>query len=259
MQLVIRRLHAVPRLFSYLRFMLVTTKAIVLGSLKYGESDLIVKAFTERAGLRSYHLRGVLKSKKGKLRASQFLLLTQLEIVANHKDKGRLESLRDARVLTTYDTLHIDILKSSVVFFLAEVLRNAVKEEEANPALFHYLSTSLTWFDQHEKTVNFHLLFLLRLSRFLGFYPDDSDSEKEYFNLLDGSFQDLKTNAYCIRAENLSLLKQFLGIDFDALSSIKLNKHQRSGFLVMLMEYYALHLQGFQKPKSLAVLNELFD
>lgn len=239
--------------------MLITTKAIIFGTLKFGESDLIVKAFTESSGLRSYMLRGILKSKKGKFRASQFLLLTQLELVAKHKDKGTLETLRDARVLNPYQTMHVDVLKSSVVFFLAEVLRNSVKEEETNANLYSFLSSSLNWFDKNEKAGNFHLLFLLKLTRYLGFYPDDSDTDKNYFNLLDGTFADIETNDYCINQENLNLLKQLLGIDFDALSDIKLNKHQRSGFLVMLLDYYSLHLQGFQKPKSLAVLNELFN
>ena len=239
--------------------MLVTTKAIIFGTLKFGESDLIVKAFTESSGLRSYMLRGVLKSKKGKFRASQFLLLTQLELVARHKDKGTLETLRDARLIRPYQTMHVDILKSSVVFFLAEVLRNSVREEETNAPLYSFLSDSLNWFDQNQKVGNFHLLFLLKLTRYLGFYPDDSNIDKAHFNLLDGTFQDFETNQYCINQENLSLLKKLLGIDFDTLSAIKLNKHQRSGFLVMLLEYYTLHLQGFQKPKSLAVLNELFN
>lgn len=239
--------------------MLITTKAIVLGTLKYGESDLIVKAFTHSSGLRSYMLRGVLKSKKGKLRASQFLLLTQLEIVASHKDKGRLESLRDAKIVHPYQNLHMDVRKSSVIFFLGEVLRNAVKEEEANPNLYEFLSSSLRWFDQQEKAPNFHLLFLLKLTRYLGFYPDDSQKDVPFFNLTDGTFQEVETNDYCISDGKLALLRCLLGTDFEALHQIKLNKQQRSEFLVMLLDYYTLHLHGFQKPKSLTVLNELFD
>lgn len=239
--------------------MLITTKAIVLGTLKYGESDLIVKAFTQSSGLRSYMIRGVLKAKKGKFRASQFLLLTQLEVVANHKDKGTLESLRDAKIIHPYQNLHMDVRKSSVIFFLGEVLRNAVKEEEANHNLYEYLTTSLQWFDQQEKSPNFHLLFLLKLTRYLGFYPDDSQKDLATFNLVDGTFQDAETNDYCISDQKLELLKRLLGTDFEGLHQIKLNKQQRSEFLVMLLDYYTLHLHGFQKPKSLTVLNELFD
>lgn len=239
--------------------MLITTKGIVFSALKYGEADLIVKCFTEKSGLKTYLLRGVLKSKKGKLKASLFQPLTQLEIVANHKDKGTLEYMREAKLLHPYQSLHTNIMKSTVVMFLSEVLRNAVKEEEPNESLFEFLETSLSWFDMHEKTANFHLFFLLKLTKYLGFYPDDSFSEEPVFNLIDGTFQAVETNNDCIADENVEVLKQLLGTDFDSLSTIKLNQTGRSRFLLMLLKYYEIHLQGFKKPKSLAVLNEIYN
>ena len=241
-----------------LSFMILTTKAIVFSAIKYGEADLIVKCFTEKAGLKSYLLRGILKSKKGKLKVSLFQVLTQLEIVAQHKDQGKLEYIRDAKVISPYRSLHTNVVKSTVVIFLAEVLRNAVKEEEANPRLFQYLEDTLHWFDNHEKIANFHLLFLLNLTRHLGFYPDEPQDDKPVFNLLDGTFQQVKTSNECISDENVDVLKQLLGIDFEALPEIKLNQTSRSNFLLMLLNYYEIHLQGFHKPKSLAVLNEIY-
>ncbi|HCW63386.1 MAG TPA: DNA repair protein RecO, partial [Leeuwenhoekiella sp.] len=100
--------------------MLVTTKAIVISAIKYGEADLIVRCFTEEAGLKSYILRRILKSKKGKLRTAMFQPASQLELVAVHKDKGTLESIREAKVIQPYVSLHTDVLKSSVVLFLSE-------------------------------------------------------------------------------------------------------------------------------------------
>lgn len=241
-----------------MQFMLITTKAIVFSALKYAEADLIVKCFTEKAGLKTYLLRGVLKSKKGKLKASLFQPLTQLEIVASHKDKGTLEYIKEAKIYRPYQSLHTHIIKSTVVMFLSEVLRNSVKEEEANPALYLYLEESLQWFDAQDTTVNFHLLFLLKLTRYLGFYPDDLHKDHPVFNLVDGTFQNIKTNADCIDDENVPLLQRLLGTDFDELSAIKLNQAGRSGFLLMLLRYYEIHLQGFQKPKSLTVLNEIY-
>ncbi len=142
--------------------------------------------------------------------------------------------------------------------FLAEVLRNAVKEEEANTALYGFLERSLEWFDMHDKTVNFHLLFLLKLTRYLGFYPDEFQGDEPVFNLVDGTFQDVETSPDCINDENVGLLQRLLGTDFDELPVIKLNQAGRSGFLLMLLRYYEIHLQGFHKPKSLAVLNEIY-
>ena len=69
--------------------MVVTTKAIVLSAIKYGDSDLIVKCYTEK-GIKSYLLKRILKAKRGKLKVSYFQPLTQLELVASHNEKGRL-------------------------------------------------------------------------------------------------------------------------------------------------------------------------
>lgn len=239
--------------------MLVKTKAIVFSALRYSEADLIVKCFTEKSGVKTYLLRGILKSKKGKIKASLFQPLTQLEIEANHKDKGTLEYLREARLNSTYQTLHTNIQKSTVVLFLAEVLKNAIKEEEANLELYHFLETTLNWFDSHEKTANFHLFFLVKLTRYLGFYPDDTQLNKPVFNLLDGSFQDVETNDACISDASVEVLQQLLGTNFEGLSAVKLNQTGRSGFLLMILKYYEIHLQGFHKPKSLTVLNEIYN
>ncbi len=238
--------------------MLIKTEAIIFSALKYGEADLIVKAFTKSSGLKSYLIRGVLKSKKGKLRTAMFQPLMHLDIEANHKDKGTLESIREAKVISHYTTLHTEVAKSSVVFFIADILRNAVLEEEENIDLFEFIEAATAWLDHHKVTANFHLLFLLKLSRFLGFYPDTSDTGYEYFNLLDGNFEPTALNNYCQNGESVFLLKDFLGTNFDDLSLIKLNQKQRSDFLTMLLQYYELHLHGFKKPRSLAVLNSIF-
>ena len=238
--------------------MLVKTEAIVFSALKYGEADLIVKAFTKSSGLKSYLIRGVLKSKKGKLRAAMFQPLTHLEIEANHKDKGTLESIREAKVVTHYASLHTEVPKSALVFFIADVLRSSVQEEEENVPLFDFIVGASLWLDLNNAIANFHLLFLLKLSSYLGFYPDDSEAQHEYFNLMDGMFENGGASIYCRSGEDVELLKLFLGINFDALVSIKRNQKQRTSFLNMLLQYYELHLHGFKKPRSLAVLNSIF-
>jgi len=238
--------------------MLVHTKAIVISALKYGEADLIVKLYTLSDGLRTYMLKGVLKSRRGKFKASMFQSLTQLDIVANHKNTGKLEYLKEAKVIANYQSLHTHPVKQALVMFLSEVLKNSIREEENNESLFHYLEYSLQYLDAAEKVANFHLLFLLQLTRYLGFQPQNSTSEAEYFNMLDGVFQEIPTNDYCIEGNTVNLLKNLLGTEFDALSSIKLNQASRTDFLKMLLLYFELHIEGFRKPKSLGVLNEIF-
>lgn len=234
------------------------TRAVVFSSVKYGEADLIVSCYTEKVGLKSYLLRGILKSKRGKLRASQFQLLTFLELQALHKDKGSLERIQEAKVWKPYQSLHTDVVKSSVTLFLAEVLKNSVKEEEANVPLFHFLEESLFALDTFESAPNFHLYFLLKLTEHLGFYPDFTDAEMPYFNLLEGNFQTGLFGDYCMDGEAVKALKLLDSITLETISNTTIPKDVRMTTLEMLLRYYQLHVQGFHQPKSLAVLTQLF-
>lgn len=239
--------------------MQLTTKAIVLSALKYGDTSLIVKAFTASDGIKSYLLKGVLSSKKGKLKTAYFQPLTQLEIVANHRNKGTLETLREAKVSYHYQTLYADMAKNAMTLFLAELLGNSIREEERNEELFQFLEASLQWLDIHKEVANFHLYFMLSLTRYLGFYPDVYQMDRPYFDLLEGEFTVNESLNPTLKGENIYYLKSFLGINFDAIHTIKMKKNNRQDLLKSLILYFELHLQGFRKPRSLAVLNEVFN
>ena len=167
--------------------------------------------------------------------------------------------IKDAKIKTVYTTLHSDFIKSSLVFFVSEVLKNSIREEETNVELFEYIETTLLWLDAHEVIGNFHIVFLTKLTQYLGFYPDTSHVALEYFNLQEGVFQATSTNVYCIKGEEVGQFKRFLGTTFEASMNIKLSKNIRRELLTMLLVYFELHLHGFRKPKSLSVLNEIFN
>lgn len=239
--------------------MQVNTKAIVLSSLKYGDTSLIVKAFTATSGIKSYMLKGVLASKKGKLKAAYFQPLTQLELTANHRDKGTLETIKEAKVYYHYQTLHTDIYKNAMTLFLSEMLANSIFEEEENDRLYNFIEASLQWLDAHDEISNFHIFFLLTLTKYLGFYPDASNINAPYFDLLEGGFTHTISLNPILQGENVLFFKTFLGINFDAIHTIKMKKTNRQQLLQSLVLYFELHLQGFRKPKSLAVLNKVFN
>lgn len=239
--------------------MLIKTKAIVLSKLKYRDNDLIVKCFTLHRGVVSYILRGVLSSKKGASKAAYYQLLSQLQIEENFRKNQSLQTIKEVRIDFSFTSLHTNIYKSSIVMFLAEVLSTVLREEEENQQLYHYLETAFRWLDAEDEFSNFHLLFLLNLTKHLGFYPDVSDMNHNYFNLNTGFFETKKQDVYSVSGENLTTLKQLLGTNFDALNEVKLNSKQRQAFLTMLLLYFELHLGSFRKPKSLQVFNQVFN
>ncbi len=236
----------------------ISTRAIVFNTIKYGDTSLIVKCFTLEEGVKSYMIKGVLKSKKGKLKTAYFQPLTQLQIVANHNNKNTLNSIKEAQVVFPYNTIHTSIIKQSIILFLSEVLSNIVQEEEKNDALYTYIETAIIWLDTHTDVANFHLLFLLNLSKFLGFYPDVSHSNKEAFSLTEGCFTDSTYEKLTLTGKELTLFKRLLGINFDAINNISFNKNERQAILRIIIQYFELHLEGFRKPKSLDILETVF-
>ncbi len=237
---------------------LVTTRAIVFSTVKYADSGLIVKCFTKEEGIKTYILKGILKTKKGKLKPAYFQSLTQLLLTANHNNKGTLNSIREAQVFYVYQTIHTSVSKQTIVLFISEILSNIIQEEEKNEILYNYIETSLIWLDTHTSISNFHLLFLLNLSRYLGFYPDTSKQEAIAFNLLEGKFSNATHKKLTLAGEELILLKKILGINFDAIHTISFNKKEKQMLLKVIIRYFGLHLEGFKKPKSLDVLETVF-
>jgi len=238
--------------------MIVSTKAIVISSLKYGDNHLIVKCFTEQEGAKSYLLRGILSSKKKQLKAAYFQPLTQLNIVANHKNNQTLHTIKEVEIHNHYSSLFVDIYKQSIVMFLSEVLNYSIQEEEENKALFNFLSTSFIWLDTHRSISNFHLVFLLNLTKYLGFYPELNNSDYNYFDLSEGNYTNQLPNFNFIKGSDLDEFNKLLGINFDAMDTVKFNSKSRQQVLFILIQYYELHLNGFRKPKSLEVLKALF-
>lgn len=238
--------------------MLVETKAIVLHSIKYNDSSLIAHCYTETLGIQSFMLKGILSAKKGKIRKAHFQPLTLLNLQFQHKNKGRLNFIKELRVEQPYQTIYTSIEKNTIALFLSEILYKSLREEEANPLLFEYLENAVLWLDSHDTTANFHLLFLLKLTQFLGFYPNAQKSQGEYFNLEDGCFTLEQPLAHHIAGNTTMHLKQLLGMNFATDNLPKLNQTARRELLNALVQYFELHLHGFSKPKSLEILHQIF-
>jgi DNA repair protein RecO (recombination protein O) len=236
--------------------MLVKTKAVVLSVLKYQEKSLIVKCFTQSEGLKSYFIQSVFSSKKSNQKIAYFQPLNLLEIEANHKSKSALNYLKEVKCVVTYTTINTDIFKSTIVIFLSEVLHHSIREEEKNENLYNFLETALIWLDNHDQIANFHLILLLEVTKFLGFYPDDSEMDLPFFDLLEGNFSSLYSlNA--INENEATLLKKLIQLKWDSDQKI-FTASDRHLLLKILLDYYTIHLEGFKKPKSLEVLKEVF-
>lgn len=236
--------------------MLVKTKAIVISSLKFQEKSLIVKCFTLSNGLKSYFVRDAFSGRKASQKIAYFQPLSILEIEAVHKNKGTLENFKEIKTAVPFQSIHTDIVKSTMVMFLSEMLHYSIQEEEKNESLFLFLETALTWLDQHDEISNFHLILLLETTKYLGFYPDVSDIDLPYFEMYDGVFT-LFHDVGSLTEQESALFKKLIELKFDSDQKV-FHVLERQILLKILIDYYRFHLDGFKNPKSLEVLKEVF-
>ncbi|AIG29193.1 DNA repair protein RecO [Flavobacterium psychrophilum] len=237
--------------------MQIKTKAIVISAIKYQEKSLIVKCFTLSDGLKSYFVRDAFSSKKSNQKIAYFQPLTILEIEAVHKNKGTLERFKEVKIATPFHSIHYDVIKSTIVIFISEILHHSIHEEEKNEAFFTFLETALHWLDNHDQIANFHLILLLETTKYLGFYPDISNTEHPFFEMTEGLFSPFHAISSLTEHET-NLFKKLIDLKFDNSNTNTLHSTERQILLKILINYYSYHLDGFKKPKSLEVLKEVF-
>ena len=239
--------------------MLHKTRGIVFKTTDYGESSVVVQVFTEKFGLQSYIVNGA-KKPKAKIARNMLQPLHLLDMVVYHKETGNVQRIKELKNSPQLQSIPYDVIKSSVAMFLNEILYKAVKQQSADENMFDFVFSAIEWLDhQTDSIANFHLLFLIRLTRYLGFYPDRYlAGEADYFDLKNGTFSRYKPDSVLYlsppHTQNFTAL---LKGTFENIGHIKLTNDDRRYLISKLLDYYALHIEGFGNIKSHEVLEEV--
>jgi DNA repair protein RecO (recombination protein O) len=240
--------------------MLTKTQAIVLHSLKYGETRLIVDMFTRSQGRQSF-IVSIPKSVKGKIKKQLFQPLTLLEIESDLRPKLQLQKLSDVRLASPFSSIPFDPNKLSISLFIAEFLYYALRSEQHNEPLFDYIVNSIQWLDaQTDRFANFHLVFLMRLSRFLGFYPNlEHYQSGDYFDLRESVFLSAPpVHRDFLHPQEAEKIQLMMRMDFPTMHLFRMSHQERNRLLEVSLIYYRLHLPDFPELKSVSVLQELY-
>jgi len=221
--------------------MIAKTRGIVFRFTKFRETSIIVTIFTEQFGLQTYIVNGV-RSKSAKNKIALYQPLTLLNLVVYHRDNANIERIKEISCLHPYRTLSSDVRKSTLAMFLNELLNKTVKDESHAAEIFEFLCQSLIVLDTLEKGYeNFHLIFLLKLCRFLGFGVYNINE------VLGGRVTDLETE---------KILSQLLTADYD--TPVAITNIQRRSLLDLLIKFYAEHMENLGEIKSVQVLKDVF-
>ncbi|MBO5594220.1 MAG: DNA repair protein RecO [Prevotella sp.] len=240
--------------------MLTKTQAIVLHSLKYGETRMIVDMFTRQFGRLSF-IVSMPKTAKSKMKKQFFQPLSLLEIETDVRPKMQLQKLSDVRLASPFASIPFHPHKLSMALFLAEFLYYALRSEQRNELLYDYVESSILWLDgQEDRFANFHLVFLMRLSRFLGFYPNlDHYQTGDYFDLRESEFLSApplhRDFLYPEEADKVQLMMR---MDYPTMHLFRMSHQERNRLLEVTLIYYRLHLPDFPEMKSISVLQELY-
>ena len=245
--------------------MLVKTAAIVLRTIKYGETRLIVDLFTREAGRLSVVVP-LPKTPKARLKKQYFQPMTLLDAECELRPHVQLQKLRDTRLMAPYSSLPFSPEKLAISLFVSEFLYHALRSEQQNTPLFDYVSDSMLWLDAAAANyANFHLTFLMRLSLFLGFYPNlEVRGERlgvrgEFFDLREGCFcLSAPTHRDFLQPAEAGLIRLMMRMDFNNMHLYRLSRVDRGRITDVLLHYYRLHIPQFPELKSLAVLQQLW-
>jgi len=247
-------------IFASAQVMIATTKGIVLHHIRYTDSSVIAKIYTERFGLQSYLVRGVGQGKRNK-KAGLMQPLSLVELTARQKEDGGLSTVRDIRMYSPYQELQSNVIKCTVALFIAEVLYKTLQEDTASPSLYTYLEGALQLLDLEKHEPNFHLWFLMRYSRHLGFEPSAPEEEgMQFFDLREGRFTltpPLHPD-YAEKPETKAVLT-LLGTNFDAIGGCIASASVRKSTLEVILRYFRFHLEGMREIQSHKVLQTVLN
>ena len=239
------------------------TKGIVLRTVKYGETSLVVTVFTELFGLQSYLVNGVRTiPKKGTAKANLFQPSAILDLIAYHNEFRNLQRLKEFKWGYLYQHILSDVRKNAVALFMIELLTKCLKQPEPNPELFYFAEDSLHHLDQANDTVtaNFPLFFALHVAVFFGFRISDKFSESlPYLDLEEGKFvADQPKHLHYLQDREAAAVSHILKImQPNELQEVILNQDTRRKITHAVEEYYALQIPDFGTMKTLPVLREL--
>ena len=221
--------------------MIIKTRGIVFRFTKFKETSIIVTIFTETFGLQSYIVNGV-RSKSAKNKIALYQPLTLLNLVVYHRENANIERIKEISCLHPYKSLMSDVKKSTLAMFLNELLNKTVKDESHAAEIFRFICDSLIALDSQEKGYeNFHLIFMLKLARFLGFGVYTLNE------VLGGRMTDRETE---------KILEELLTADYHA--QLKITNIQRRTILELLIKFYAEHIETLGEIRSVQVLREVF-
>ena len=240
--------------------MYIDDKGIVLRTVKYDDKSFIAHVFTCSRGHAAFIVNGS-RGKRGSV-SRLFQPLTVLSFQWDIRPTASLHRMKEVRLAIIQQNIPVDPVKRSIAMLLAEFMCHTLSNEAENTNLYTYIEFSLQWIDAAmEGYANFHLVFLLKLARFLGISPDlDTYSDGDFFDLIRSKFVPYAvTSDMVMSSADAQLLFQLGTANYETMRTVAMNRHDRVRMLRYIERYYSLHIPQFPAIQSIEILQALFD
>lgn len=242
--------------------MLLKLEGIVVSSIKYSETSIICKIFTDKLGLQSFMINGV-RSAKNANKAILYKAPNVLELEVYHQESKKLKRIKEAKRLFLPMNIQSDILKTAMGIFLSELMMRLLHENYVNEIFFDFLLQQIKFIDQTDKIDGKYPSWLLMKSTdCLGFSPEGSYREDTpYFDLAEARFVGANENSSTklIGSSPAQHLSFILNNEVEDLGNLQLTAAERNQLFSLCENFLLHHVSGFQKLKSPEVLNQVLN
>jgi DNA repair protein RecO (recombination protein O) len=238
--------------------MLKKSKGIVLRNIKYGESSLISRIYTDELGVQTFIINGVRKGKSA-IKPSHLMPLNLVEMVYYFKSSSGIQRMKELRCEPILHQIHFDVVKNSLTLFFNEVINLTINEEEANPELFHFLESFIHILDLEGGNLkHFPPFFMVHYAKYLGFFPRGKYTAEDVFDLVEGCYvHHAEIGNPHLDESTTNYLWQLGSMDMDQINTLITTKSVREKLLNGLVQYYELHMLHGRKIKSHVVIKAI--
>ncbi|WP_236977273.1 DNA repair protein RecO [Membranihabitans maritimus] len=236
------------------------SEGIVIRRINYRESSMIVDILTRDHGLVGFIISGVRK-KSAKTSPGIFTPGYILDLVYYENDPNKLWRIKEAGLAIHLKNTPYDILRGNTALCICELLKKVLHSYDPSEELFLFTERYILILDEIEKPGNVFLHFLVGLSVYLGFGPEERSLAgiDSYFDLKSGNFT--KTDpAHPLTMEGrmCELLGALLGCEKEYMESIKMTRAERHQLTGHLIDFIRYHTHAFENLRSYDVLKTLW-
>ena len=220
---------------------------ILIDKHHYSESSSILNFYTLENGFSSFIFKGVKKKSKS---------LNQLglyEISYFKRPESELGIIQSMDYAWTPSNLYTQPQKVMLVFFMADVLKQTIKQQGADPHLFEYVQAQLIDLETRTDDFLFPTQFLAQYMGFLGYAPLFDEDYASAFDIERGMFTNTPSGALYVQEPGVLA---FLKDQFLKESTQDFPKEVVRKGLDVLVKYAEIHLPNFSLKVTLEVIRD---